>query len=293
MVQPTITINGMSCLFESGETILEVATRNKLEIPTLCHLKGTTPTGTCGICVVEIEGHRDLELSCSTMAQDNMCIKTASSRVVAQRKAVLENMLSSGNHNCTIGSSGDDSWSQFQMDVLSNDGYESLCPAWGDCKLQELAYKYQVQGKHCDAPAREIPLKMDNPMIIRDSSRCIMCGRCVAACNEVQVNRAIAFEDQVGERRIVAGKDDSLLTSDCVFCGECVQVCPVGALVEKKALNAIRPWEAKKIRTTCPYCGVGCQQWLHVKEGKNYQGNRCGRGKTQPGTIVRKGTFRV
>lgn len=291
MVQPIITINGVACTFEQGETILDVASRNGLDIPTLCYLKGTTPTGTCGICVVEIEGYRDLELSCSTMAQNNMCIKTASPRVVAKRKTVLENMLSSGNHNCTIGSSGDASWSQFQMDVFSNDGYETLCPAWGDCKLQDLAYKYQVQGKHCDSPAREIPLKMNNPMIIRDSSRCIMCGRCVAACNEVQVNRAIAFEEQGGQRRIVAGKDDSLLTSDCVFCGECVQVCPVGALVEKKAFNAIRPWETKKIRTTCPYCGVGCQQWLHVKEGKIIKVTGVEEGLPNQGRLCVKGRF--
>ncbi len=291
MVEPIITINGMACIFKPGETILEIATRNRHEIPTLCYLKGTTPTGTCGICVVEIEGHRDLKPACSTPAEDQMVVKTASPRVVAQRKTVLEKMLSSGNHNCTIGSSGDNAWTQFQMEVVSNDGYEDLCPAWGDCKLQELAYKYQVQGKHTAAPAREIPLKMNNPMIIRDSSRCIMCGRCVAACNEVQGNRAIAFGYEGDQPKIVAGKDDSLLTSDCVFCGECVQVCPVGALVEKKALNAIRPWETEKIRTTCPYCGVGCQQWLHVKEGKIIKVTGVEEGNPNQGRLCVKGRF--
>ena len=291
MVQPIITINGVPCTFEPGETILDVATRNNLEIPTLCYLKGTTPTGTCGICVVEIDGYQDLELSCSTVAKDKMVIKTASPRVVARRKAVLEELLSSGNHNCTIGSSGDDAWTQFQMAVVDNDGYEELCPAWGDCKLQELAYKYQVQGKHTDVPAREIPLELSNPMIIRDSSRCIMCGRCVAACNEVQVNRAIAVGTWKGQPKIVAGEEDSLITSDCVFCGECVQACPVGALVEKKALNAIRPWETEKIRTTCPYCGVGCQQWLHVKDGKIVKVTGVEEGHPNEGRLCVKGRF--
>jgi len=286
-----ITINGRPCTFESGETILDVATRNGIEIPTICYLKGTTPTGNCGICVVEIEGHLELALSCSTLAKAKMGVQTNSPKVICQRKIVLEQMLSSGNHNCTIGSSGDDAWTQFQMEVESNDDYETLCPAWGECKLQELAYKYQVQGKHTATPARKIPLEMDNPMIIRDTSRCILCGRCVAACNQVQVNRAIAFGKNGDETKIIAGQDDSLMTSDCVFCGECVQVCPVGALVEKKALNAIRPWETTKIRTTCPYCGVGCQQWLHVKKGKIIKVTGVEEGKPNQGRLCVKGRF--
>jgi predicted molibdopterin-dependent oxidoreductase YjgC len=106
----------------------------------------------------------------------------------------------------------------------------------------------------------------DNPFIVRDLSRCILCGRCVAACNEVQVNQAIDFGFRGDKGRIIAGTGTTLMKSSCVFCGECVQVCPVGALVEKKALGKGRPWEVETIRTTCPYCGVGCQQLLHVKD---------------------------
>ncbi|MBF0211916.1 MAG: 4Fe-4S dicluster domain-containing protein [Desulfamplus sp.] len=159
----------------------------------------------------------------------------------------------------------------FDMVLLSMDNQiEDLCPAWGDCKLQNLAYRYQVVGRKSSSPqpALTTPIERDNPFIIRDSSRCILCGRCVVACNEVQVNRAIDFGYRGNQSKIIAGADDSLRHSDCVFCGQCVQVCPVGALVAKKALGQGRPWETEKIRTTCPYCGVGCQQLLHVKDKK-------------------------
>ena len=105
-----------------------------------------------------------------------------------------------------------------------------------------------------------------NPFIVRDFSRCISCGRCVQACNEVQVNNAISFGYRGPESKIIAAGDRPLKDSDCVFCGECVQVCPVGALVEKDQRYAVRPWETHKVRTTCSYCGVGCQIDLHVKD---------------------------
>jgi formate dehydrogenase major subunit len=95
-----------------------------------------------------------------------------------------------------------------------------------------------------------------------------MCGRCVQACNEVQVNNAISFGYRGAKAKIVAGTDVPLKDSDCVFCGECVQACPVGALVEKKALGRWRVWDERRFRTTCPYCGVGCQLLLHVVDGR-------------------------
>ncbi len=266
-----IVVNGNELSFEQGETILEVASRAGIEIPTLCHLKGTTPTGTCRVCVVEVEGKGELVTACSTKAAPNMVVRTNTPRVVAARRAVIETMLASGNHNCAIsGASGKD-WTKFQMEVQADDDADELCPAWGDCRLQELAYQYQVTG---DRPVGErwdpVPMETVNPFIIRDFSRCIRCGRCVKACNEVQVNKAITcLEDSNGRiTKIVAGNDKPLVESDCVFCGECVQACPVGALVEKDSRYKWRPREVKRVRTTCSYCGVGCQIELHVKDGR-------------------------
>lgn len=264
-----ITINGNEFSFDPGETILEVARRNNIDIPTLCYLKGATPTGECRICVVEVEGARSLVASCATPAGSGMVVRTESKQVVESRRMTLQLMLSSGNHNCAVRGSDDKDWTQFQLDVQKDDNSTELCPVWGDCRLQDLAYRYQVSGERFPKTEIKYPMEMVNPFIVRDFSRCILCGRCVQACNEVQVNKAIHFGYRGASTKIIAAGDRPLKDSDCVFCGECVQVCPVGALVEKDARYQVRPWETKKVRTTCSYCGVGCQLYLHVKPGSD------------------------
>jgi predicted molibdopterin-dependent oxidoreductase YjgC len=170
-----------------------------------------------------------------------MVVETESERVIKSRKINIELLLASGHHNCLT------------------------CEANGDCRLQELAYRYKVETiRFPESPIR-YPTETSNPLIIRDFFRCILCGRCVQACNEVQVNKAISFGYRGSASKIVAVGDLPLDESDCVFCGECVQVCPVGALIEKQSRFKGRVWEAKKVQTTCPYCGVGCQIYLHIK----------------------------
>ena len=266
--QSTIMINGNEWTFKAGETILEVARRNGVDIPTLCHLKGTTPTGACRICVVEVEGADTLMASCATPAAGGMVVRTESPKVVDARRQILELMLASGNHNCTIRGAAPEDWNAFQMRVQTEDQAEELCPVWGDCRLQDLAFRYQVTAEALPPAETVYPMETVNPFIVRDFSRCIHCGRCVQACNEVQVNNAIRFGYQGVRSKIVAADDKPLKDSDCVFCGECVQACPVGALVEKDVRYRVRPWQTTKVRTTCSYCGVGCQLDLHVAEGR-------------------------
>ena len=264
----TITLNGKEYSFEPGQTILEVAQQNSIDIPTLCYLKGALPTGACRICVVEVQRARSLLPSCATPAADGMVVKTESPVVVKARKMILQLLLSSGNHNCAVRGSDGQNWTQFQLGVQSDDGSGELCPVWGDCDLQNLAYRYQVSGERFEATETDHPMETVNPFIVRDFSRCIQCGRCVQACNEVQVNNAIHFGYRGAKTKIIAAGDRPLKDSDCVFCGECVQACPVGALVEKDARYSVRPWETRQVRTTCSYCGVGCQMELHIKENK-------------------------
>ena len=237
-----ITINGKEYSFKEGETILEVARRNNIDIPTLCYLKGATPTGACRICVVEVEGARTLLASCASPAAPNMVVHTESPKVVQSRRQSIELLLDSGEHDCL------------------------LCPATGDCTLQALAWKYKVAGKEFVRNKTLYPMEAVNPFIIRDFSKCVLCGRCVQACNEVQVNNAISFGYRGRESKIVAAGDRPYKDSDCVFCGECLQACPVGAIIEKTAHKQPRPWETEKVKTTCPYCGVGCQMHLHIKD---------------------------
>lgn len=266
--QQTISINGNPFPFESGETILQVAQRNHIDIPTLCHLKGTTPTGACRICVVEVHGARTLVASCATPAAPNMVVQTESPKVVEARRQIIQLMLSSGNHNCAVRGSDDQEWTAFQLKVQQEDCSGELCPVWGDCRLQDLAYRYQVSGERFSATPTRYLMETVNPFIVRDFSRCIQCGRCVQACCDVQVNNAISFGYRGPHAKIIAAGDRPLKDSDCVFCGECVQACPVGALVEKNARYRVRPWETKKVRTTCSYCGVGCQLFLHVNDNR-------------------------
>ena len=263
-----IVINGNEFSFETGETILDVARRANIDIPTLCHLKGTTPTGACRICVVEVERARTLLPACSTPAAPNMVVRTESAPVVAARREILQLMLSSGNHNCAVRGRDDGDWTEFQLGVEKDDGSEELCPVWGDCRLQDLAYRYQVTGEGFAGTPARYPMETVNPFIVRDFSRCILCGRCVQACNEVQVNNAISFGYRGAGTKIIAAGDRPLRDSDCVFCGECVQACPVGALVEKDVRYQVRQWETEKTRTTCSYCGVGCQLYLHTKDNR-------------------------
>ncbi len=265
--QNTIVINGNRFNFTMGDTILDVARKNNIEIPSLCHLKGTMPTGNCWICAVEIAGQQDLVTSCNTKAADGMRVMTESARVVASRKHTIKKMLSMGNHNCAVRAPHEESWTQYQLKVHQEDNSPELCPAWGDCRLQDLAYYYQVSGSDYSNVQSLYPMEMANPFIIRDFSRCILCGRCVKACNEIQVNNAIEFGYDGDRKKIVAGDDKPLKNSDRVFCGECLQVCPVGALVPKDA-RFERQWETEKVRSTCSYCGVGCQIDFHVKDNR-------------------------
>ncbi len=267
--QDTLVIDGKDFSFEHGETILDVARRNGIDIPTLCHLKGATPTGACRICLVELEGAKALVTSCSTPAAPNMVIKTSSKRVLDARRLNLELLLSSGSHNCLVQGLEIDSWTDFQLKAMEPEKHRSLCPAYGECRLQELAIQYGVKTNRFPVLESPHPIEDVNPFIVRDLSRCILCGRCVQACNEIQVNNAISFGYRGSRSKIVTKGDRALKDSDCVFCGECIQACPVGALMAKDDFyRAGYSSEIKKIRTTCPYCGVGCQMYLHVKDNK-------------------------
>jgi formate dehydrogenase major subunit len=291
MAQGFISINGTRYAFEPGQTLFQVAEANDIRIPSLCYLKGASPTGACRICVVEVKGYRTLAASCSTPAADGMEVLTESPKVVASRKETLELLLASGNHNCAVGAGWEGDWTGFQMKAAAADHFEALCPAWGDCRLQDLAYQYQVQGGKFPRSENRYPMETVNPLIVRDFARCILCGRCVQACNEVQVNRAINFGYRGAAAKIVAGTDVPLKDSQCVFCGECVQACPTAALMEKKARFTWRPWKNRKVRTTCPYCGVGCQQWLHIQDDRIVKVTGVEDGAPNKGRLCVKGRF--
>jgi NADP-reducing hydrogenase subunit HndD len=263
----TFILNGKETGFEPGQMILEAARKGGIEIPTLCYLKGAVPTGACRICLVEIKGARSLMAACSTPVSPEMEVFTDTDLVHGARKLNVELLLASGKHNCLV------------------------CEANGNCRLQDLSYFYKITKLRFEESENKYPTENENPFIVRDFSRCILCGRCVQACNELVVNRAISYGYRGAKSKIITGGDQPYNNSDCVFCGQCVEVCPVGALTEKKAKGMGRPWETQKIRTTCPYCGVGCQQLLHVHDGKIAKITAVEDAQPNQGRLCVKGRF--
>ncbi len=287
---PTLSLNDRTVSFESGQTILEVARQNDVAIPTLCHLKDARPTGGCRICVVEVEGSDQLLPACATPAGADMRIFTDSQIVRTARRAILEMMLASGAHNCLLMDQPESSWSESQLAIMQQPWHDTICPAHGDCRLQDLAIEYEVSVAGIDQKIDGHPLDDATPMIVRDYSRCIGCGRCIQACNEVQVNAAIP--SPYGRREDHPNGWYPLVDyENCTHCGQCLQACPTGALFEKKAFGLATGSEAEKVRTTCPYCGVGCQQWLHVKDGRVIKVTAVEEGAPNLGRLCVKGRF--
>jgi NADP-reducing hydrogenase subunit HndD len=244
MPEIILTIDGRTVKVEAGTTVFLAAKKMGIHIPHLCYREDLSPTGACRLCVVEVEGARNLAASCTLPVSNNMVVRTDTPRVIAARRMVLEFLLSDHPYDCMT------------------------CEKSGSCKLEKYAYEFGIRKTRFEGEQHHYPIDLSNPFIIRDYNKCILCEQCVRACDEISEIQAIDYTKRGFNTKVATPFDGGLKDSDCVFCGQCVQVCPTGALTEKKAQGMGRSWEFEQVRTTCPYCGVGCQLWLHVKDGR-------------------------
>ena len=264
MEELTLRIDGREVTAQPGQTILQAALANGIHIPNLCYDPRLTPTGACRLCLVEIEGQAGLHTACTRLAEPGMVVQTNTDDIRALRKATLELLLSEHNPTCTT------------------------CDRDGDCLLQDYAYEYQVEEARFPSvmiPPGEKNYTTDNKAIVYDPSKCIRCQRCVKVCAEVQMANALTLKERAGDVQVTTGFDVDLYDSTCEVCGQCVSTCPTGALYETAALGQGKTKDLVRTRTTCPYCGVGCQLDLNV----NRKTGRIVRVTSEPGIVPNDG----
>jgi iron-only hydrogenase group A len=221
-MQFTIEVNNRRITAEKGETILSALNRNGIIIPTLCRMKEFTPTGACRMCVVEIEGKERLVTACSQPVEEWMKIHTHSPRVIRARKTIVELLLSNHPDDCLY------------------------CERNLNCELQRLSDQLQVRERRIRGRKIKPRLDQSSPAIIRELSKCILCGRCIRVCEEVVTATSIDFIGRGRNTHVGTSMDRDFNFSSCIHCGQCVLVCPTGALHEKHYISEVQEYLSKK-----------------------------------------------
>ncbi|TYO94589.1 formate dehydrogenase alpha subunit [Desulfallas thermosapovorans DSM 6562] len=239
-----LTINGQQIEVPAGTTVLNAAEQTGIHIPRLCYEPDLSPFGACRLCVVEIEGMRNLPASCVTTVTPGMVVQTHSPAVIEARRTILELLIANHPQDCLT------------------------CEKMGDCKLAQYCYEYGVKTTPFDGEKHDYAIEESNPFIVRDLNKCILCGKCIRACAEITGKNNLDFAYRGFNTKATTFYDVPFVESDCVFCGNCVSVCPTGALAEKQIKGKARNWELQKVRTTCPFCGTGCSFDLCVHDGR-------------------------
>lgn len=229
-----ITINGRELTVGSGLTVLQAAEQAGIDIPTLCHHPAVSDIGACRVCLVEVEKQRALQPACTFPVSEGMVVHTESPKVVAARKFVLELLFSERNHYCMY------------------------CQMGGDCELQALAYRYGLDHWTYDRSYEPMPVDASRRYFILDHNRCILCRRCIRACEEITHNHTLGMRQRGSKGMISADFDMPFGQSTCVSCGTCLQVCPTGALMDRYSAYRGRETEVQRAKSVCAACSVGC-----------------------------------
>ena len=243
MSEVEVTINEKKLIGRAGQTILELARDNGIEIPSLCHDERLKPTGSCRMCLVEVQGQKNPVTSCTFEIAPGMVVRTHSDEIYQIRKAIMELLCYEHRGSCTT------------------------CDENGNCRLQQYAYEYQISDEFLNQPGDSKSVSnytTGNEAIVYDPNKCIRCGRCIRICEEVQMDSALTFRERASQMEVSTAFDMPLNDSTCELCGQCISTCPTGALYERRAKGKGQCKDLVRTRTTCPYCGVGCQIDLNI-----------------------------
>lgn len=247
-----IQVNNKTIKAKKGETILSALKRNGMSVPTLCYMKDLFPTGACRMCVVEVEGARNLVTACSFPVYEGMKIKTHSPRVIKSRKTIVELLLSNHPDDCLY------------------------CERNGNCELQTLAENLNVRERRIAGKKNKYKLDLSSSSIVRDPAKCILCGRCVRVCEEIEGVSAIDFVGRGNETVIETAYGKGLNVSSCINCGQCIMVCPTGALHEKPHFSeiqaAINDPEKLVVVQHAPSISITLAEEFGMKAGTNVVG---------------------
>lgn len=263
-----LTINGNPVQIEAGSTVLQAARSAGVDIPTLCDHPELTPYGGCRLCLVEVEGARTLQPSCTLPVSEKMVVRTDTPRVHEARKFVLSLIFSERNHFCPY------------------------CQvSGGDCELQNAAYAEGMTHWPLAPNWKPYPMDASHPYIILEHNRCILCRRCVRACGELIGNFTLEVEERGARTILVADLGVPLGESSCVSCGACVQVCPTGALIDRWSAYQGLDHTTESHKTICVGCSLGCSVDVQTRDNRLVRVNGDWDGESNAGLTCKVGRF--
>jgi len=256
-----LTIDEKKISVAEGTTILKAAEVAGIKIPTLCYHKRLNPIGSCRMCLVEVEGYANPMTACNTPAVEGITVCTNSERLLKIRRENLQLILVNHPLDCPV------------------------CDAGGACELQNIVYEFGIETAKYQAEKRNRSTDYATPLIRYWPDRCIMCLRCIHACRNITLGVLDVVETGFGTQISPVHKER------CTSCGECLRLCPTGALTENLSRDKGRPWMADRVKTTCTYCGCGCQLELNTAGNKILSVTSQDDVGTNQGSLCVKGRF--